>query len=172
MLPETIYPQLNIAQSIFVDTYQPYLAFLFEYNELAENLLKEYKISGSEIQLISEITNLNHNEWYIDGIFGIGLSRNIKGTYSSIIERLSNGYKIISVDIASGINSNNGCEMGLALQARYTLAMGYPKIGHFFNSGKNSSGQLKILDIGLNTGALSQCNTQLLERSDVMAQKW
>ena len=58
--------------------------FLFEYNELAENLLKEYKISGSEIQLISEITNLNHNEWYIDGIFGIGLSRNIKGTYSSI----------------------------------------------------------------------------------------
>lgn len=55
----------------------------------------------------------------LDAIFGIGLSRNVEGAYRKLI-RWINGQedmKVISVDVPSGISSDNGSVMGDAVRA-------------------------------------------------------
>ena len=90
-----------------------------------------------------------------------------EGEYAQLIEKLSHCSNIISIDIPSGIIANTGMEAGNAIHARYTLTMGYPKLGHFLNSGKDCSGILEVLDIGFKTESISSDNVHLIEAEDV-----
>lgn len=69
-------------------------------------------------------------------MFGIGLSRNIEGRYAQIAEAVNEagekGSVVVAVDIASGINADNGQIMGVAVKADYTVTFGYKKTGIMF----------------------------------------
>ena len=56
--------------------------------------------------------------------------------------------QILSIDIPSGIYCDTGLIAGSNIQSDFTLTMGFPKLGHFFNDGLESSGELHFLDIG------------------------
>ena len=86
----------------------------------------------------------------IDCLFGIGLNRKIKGIYKKIINKVNKSkQKVISIDIASGINGNSGKIMGVAIKANFTYTLHGKKIGHTINSGKKYSGKINIIDIGI-----------------------
>ena len=86
----------------------------------------------------------------IDCLFGIGLNRKIKGIYKKIINKVNKSkQKVISIDIASGINGNNGKIMGIAIKANFTYVLHVKKIGHTINPGKKYSGKINIIDIGI-----------------------
>lgn len=86
----------------------------------------------------------------IDGIFGVGLDREIKGEYLEVIEMLKSreAREVIAIDIPSGIHSDHGQVMGAALKATRTVTFGYEKIGTVLYPGKEYSGQVEITDIG------------------------
>ncbi|HYA12191.1 MAG TPA: NAD(P)H-hydrate dehydratase, partial [Thermodesulfovibrionales bacterium] len=68
---------------------------------------------------------------------------------SEVIRFLNNSNTpIISVDIPSGISSDNGQVMGNAVKADYTVTFGLPKRGHFLYPGAQYSGKLFIENIG------------------------
>ena len=56
---------------------------------------------------------------------------------------------IISIDIPSGINGNNGKIMGIAIKANSTYVLHAKKIGHTINPGKKYSGKINLIDIGI-----------------------
>ena len=86
----------------------------------------------------------------IDCLFGIGLNRRIKGIYKKIIKKVNQSkQKVISIDIPSGINGNNGKIMGEAIQANFTYTLHAKKIGHTINPGKKYSGKISVIDIGI-----------------------
>ena len=86
----------------------------------------------------------------IDCLFGIGLNRKIKGIYKKIINKVNKSkQKVISIDIASGINGNNGKIMGIAIKANSTYTLHAKKIGQTINPGKRYSGKINIIDIGI-----------------------
>ncbi len=86
----------------------------------------------------------------IDCLFGIGLNRKIKGIYKKIINKVNKSkQKVISIDIASGINGNNGKIMGIAIKANSTYVLHAKKIGHTINPGKKYSGKINLIDIGI-----------------------
>ena len=86
----------------------------------------------------------------IDCLFGIGLNRKIKGIYKKIISKVNKSkQKVISIDIASGINGNNGKIMGIAIKANSTYVLHAKKIGHIINPGKKYSGKVNLIDIGM-----------------------
>ena len=90
------------------------------------------------------------NSVIIDCLFGIGINRNIKGFYKKIIRKVNNSKQhIISIDIPSGINGNNGRIMGAAIKANYTYTLHAKKIGLTINSGLQYSGKISIIDIGI-----------------------
>ncbi len=85
----------------------------------------------------------------IDAIFGTGLSKPVTGTISDVIDLINrSGLPVLSVDIPSGISSDNGQVMGNAVEACYTVTFGLPKRGHFLYPGAAHAGKLFIEDIG------------------------
>ena len=94
----------------------------------------------------------------VDGIFGIGLSRNIEGVIRNTIDSISdisskrkntdNKLVVVAVDIPSGLNSDTGEVMGCTIVADYTITFGSRKAGMYLYMGKDICGQVKVCNIG------------------------
>ena len=94
--------------------------------------------------------NIPKNSVIIDCLFGIGLNRKVKGMYKNIIKKVNKSKQyVISIDIPSGINGNNGKIMGEAIKANSTYTLHAKKIGLTVNSGMKYSGKVSIIDIGI-----------------------
>jgi NAD(P)H-hydrate epimerase len=94
--------------------------------------------------------NIPKNSIIIDCIFGIGLNRKVKGMYKKIIKKINSlKQHIISIDIPSGINGNNGKIMGEAVKANSTYTLHAKKIGLTVNPGMKYCGKISIIDIGI-----------------------
>ena len=90
------------------------------------------------------------NSVIIDCLFGIGISRDLKGFYKKIIKKVNSSKQhIISIDIPSGINGNNGKIMGTAIKAKSTYTLHAKKIGLTVNYGMKYSGKISIIGIGI-----------------------
>ena len=111
------------------------------------------KIAYKKNQLIKNNyndLNIPRNSVIIDCLFGIGLNRKVKGMYKNIIKKVNKSKQyVISIDIPSGINGNNGKIMGEAIKANSTYTLHAKKIGLTINSGMKYSGKVSIIDIGI-----------------------
>ena len=90
----------------------------------------------------------------VDGLFGIGLSSDVREPYAGMIRQI-NGWKktnqhaqIWSVDIPSGVSSDTGQILGVAIDADYTVTFGYKKRGIILYPGRDLAGQCFVEDIG------------------------
>jgi len=79
----------------------------------------------------------------IDALLGTGLTRPVKGDYATAIE-LANQHSalILSVDIPSGLNADNGCPLGVVIQADTTVTFVGMKLGLFTAAGREYSGKI------------------------------
>ncbi len=89
----------------------------------------------------------------IDAVFGIGLTRPVEGVHAELLELIRTqqedfGAKVISVDIPSGISSENGEILGRAVCADETVTFGEMKLGHVLFPGREYSGIVTVADIG------------------------
>ena len=86
----------------------------------------------------------------VDALFGTGLNREVTGVYKSAIEKI-NGLNafIVSVDIPSGLNGDNGTVMGACVKADLTCAVEYVKTGHLLGDGLDFCGEIKVLCVGI-----------------------
>ena len=130
-------------------------------------IYNEYSINSDSVDVYSNSYKFSDDNWYIDGIFGIGLKRDIVGLYNRIIKIIRAFPHIISIDIPSGIYGNSGMASSNFIQAQLTLSMGHPKLGHYFNAGLESTGDLYIEDIGFKPLHEDQYHIQLIEFEDV-----
>jgi ADP-dependent NAD(P)H-hydrate dehydratase / NAD(P)H-hydrate epimerase len=68
--------------------------------------------------------------WIIDALFGIGLNRPLDAAWQSLIDAVNqSGARVLSVDVPSGLNADNGQVEGAAIRADLTLTIGTPKRG-------------------------------------------
>lgn len=86
----------------------------------------------------------------VDCIFGTGLTRAVSGEYAEVIEKInrSSAY-VISADIPSGINGDNGRVFGCAVKADLTVAIAELKLGVFLGDGFDYCGAVVRKDIGI-----------------------
>lgn len=93
----------------------------------------------------------NENTIIIDGVFGYGLNKPIDTNLINIFSFINSINKklVISIDIASGISSNNGLILGGAIKSDLTLSIDFFKLGHFLNDGKDFNKEVVLLKIGL-----------------------
>ncbi|MBQ9486018.1 MAG: NAD(P)H-hydrate dehydratase [Clostridia bacterium] len=86
----------------------------------------------------------------VDCLFGTGLNKEITGRYKTAVEKINeSGAFVVSCDIPSGINGDNGRIMGVAVKANLTVAVQEFKLGHFLNEGIDYSGKVIARDIGI-----------------------
>ena len=86
----------------------------------------------------------------VDCLFGTGLNREVDGKYKSLIENINNlNAFVVSCDIPSGLNGDNGKVLGVAVKANLTVAIQEYKLGHFLNDGPDYCGEVIAKDIGI-----------------------
>ena len=93
-------------------------------------LIKKYKISQRDYTIYNDKIKFDKYDWVIDGIFGIGLSRELDKKYEKLFNIINNN-KIISIDIPSGFSDNLYLN---SIYPLYTIALGYPKYSLFFQT--------------------------------------
>lgn len=109
-------------------------------------ILTKLKVS---IEDYSSDINLNHYTVVVDAIFGIGLTRPIEGVYKEAIEKINSvNNPVVAIDIPSGINADTGEILGSAVEADYTLTMGYYKLAFRNKVVQKHCGKIILVDIG------------------------
>ena len=127
--------------------------------ESTECAYQRKKALNSDIAEVLE-PNIEGATLIVDAIFGIGLTRNIEGSLSTLIERVNNSKaKVVSVDIPSGINADTGAVMGIAIDADMTVTIARKKTGLLLFPGAEKCGRLIKVDIGIDTEALGGKNS-------------
>jgi NAD(P)H-hydrate epimerase len=112
-------------------------------------IIMRFPITIKEITSARQIKkDLGVADAVVDAIFGTGLDRNIEGLPGQIIKTVNDsGKKVFAVDIASGINGDNGREMGISIKADSTITFGLPKLGNLLYPGYNRGGKLYVSHI-------------------------
>lgn len=119
---------------------------------IAEILSKKHGFSVATLTVSNGIFKLFEKKFdiIVDCIFGTGLNREVEGKYKTAIELINqSGAFVVSCDIPSGINGDNGMVMGTAVKANLTVAIQEYKLGHFLNYGPDFTGILTVKDIGI-----------------------
>ncbi len=91
----------------------------------------------------------------VDGLFGIGLARDIDGAYARLVA-IANAQDCprLALDIPSGIESDTGRVLGCAVHATHTITFIALKPGLLTLDGPDHCGAVTVADLGLETGKL------------------
>ncbi|MBO6159102.1 MAG: NAD(P)H-hydrate dehydratase [Firmicutes bacterium] len=161
--------------------YQVRVFFAGEKDRMSDDARTNYEmLAGYQISVLtmSQASVFNHlaseSEWVVDALFGTGLDREIYGMNAQIItsvnELHSKGiFKVLSIDIPSGINGDTGKVMGCAIEADETVSFCRFKPGLLLYPGKDHAGHIQIKDIGIpqSIPPLAKSRHFMLEKEDV-----
>jgi NAD(P)H-hydrate epimerase len=142
-------------------------------DKLSPDCLEQFKTAeriGVPVEVRTSLTEKDINgSVVVDALLGTGINKPVTSPISDVIEILNKSdVRVVSVDIPSGISSDNGQVMGGAVRADYTVTFGLPKIGHLIYPGAEFSGELFIEDIGFPEELLEseKLKTQTIENTD------
>lgn len=129
--------------------------------------------SGLQIEKNSDYVKDEYNV-VVDALFGIGISRTVEGIYGQAIEAINNlkqKAKVYAVDIPSGIHTDTGEKMGVAVLADKTITFQYAKSGLYLQDGREHAGEVIVKDIGISKQFLKEIKREpyifLYERRDL-----
>lgn len=144
-------------------------------DRLNPDCLVQYKIAKQFRVPVEFRTSINEgdlrNAVVVDAILGTGINKPVTSPISDLISFLNRSDAgVISVDIPSGISSDNAWVMGEAVRADYTVTFGLPKRGHLVHPGAEFTGRLFIEDIGFPEALLKsdELDLQTIEKSDAV----
>ncbi len=147
-----------IARLLFLKGYDVILFFAGEEEKCTEDCLKQKRICENyQISYATDSNQLCDCDMIMDAIFGIGLSREILGTYFEMITFLNTiDARKIAIDMPSGISADDGNVLGVGFEADYTITFGFEKIGQKLYPGKRYCGQTVTVDIGISSHSLTE----------------
>ena len=106
----------------------------------------------------------------VDCLFGTGFHGELDEKAAELVLEINalkaRGVKILSADVPSGVNGENGFAARETVEADVTLCIGELKTGVFLNDGIDFSGTPKRADIGIFLPHVDEY-AQLVEREDV-----
>jgi ADP-dependent NAD(P)H-hydrate dehydratase / NAD(P)H-hydrate epimerase len=126
---------------------------------------KVTEISAASLSLLSG--RISKNALIVDAILGTGIRSEVRGLFADAIALTnSSGLPVVAVDIPSGLDTDKGIPLGVAIQAEMTVALAFPKLGEVIYPGAKYAGELVVADIGIDERAVAEVapKTELLER--------
>ena len=117
-------------------------------------ILLNMNINIKELQNLQDIEEIGKElqgcDVIVDAIFGTGLSGEVREPVNSLIRKINEtNIPVISVDIPSGLNCDEGIALGTAIKATKTVTFVSPKAGFFKGNGKEFIGELIVADISV-----------------------
>ena len=111
---------------------------------------------------------LGSSHLVIDAILGTGRARPIEGVFREILGVLAatrkdtHGAMLLALDLTTGLNCDTADVDPACVAADVTVALGYPKRGHWDFPGADYVGCLEVVDIGIPPGLDDDVHVSLL----------
>jgi hydroxyethylthiazole kinase-like uncharacterized protein yjeF len=122
---------------------------------IAAEILRQKFSRVTLVERPEELPEGKHWGLVIDGLFGIGLARPVEGDYRKLIE-YANAQRcpVLALDVPSGIQSDTGRVLGVAVRATHTITFIALKPGLLTLDGPDHSGEIAVADLHLDVKAL------------------
>lgn len=139
------------------------------------DMLSGYQLSVLTMEQSAAFREMaDQAEWVVDAMLGTGLDRPVRGFIQQIVTSVNEmhaegRFKVLSIDIPSGVNGDNGKIMGCAIEADETITFCRLKAGLLLFPGRDCAGKVTVADIGIpdNIAPLAQCRSFQLEYGDL-----
>ncbi|MCB5189349.1 NAD(P)H-hydrate dehydratase [Methylobacillus arboreus] len=126
---------------------------------------------GGEVYAEVPVSHPVHGHWQlvVDGLFGIGLTRDLDARYRTLIDDVNAlGLPVLALDIPSGLCMATGRVLGAAIKATHTLSFIGLKPGLFTLDGPDHAGEVHLDALGLEGEALGHAAGQLVDHPPVL----
>jgi len=148
------------ANILYKKGYDLHLHFLIEKDKISgpsKIYYEKYIDLSSHISFGSSLKKIEGYDLLIDGIIGTGFRGVLDNNLVDWIEWINNSNMyIVSIDIPSGLDSDNGLAFPVAINANDTITFGHSKVGMHLADGKDYCGNIIVKDIGLYQSALDE----------------
>jgi hydroxyethylthiazole kinase-like uncharacterized protein yjeF len=104
------------------------------------------------VEMVSEAGQIPGKPWglVIDGLFGIGLAREITGAHAALVDYANRQRcPVLALDIPSGIQADTGRVLGCAVRATHTVTFIALKPGLLTLDGPDHCGDISVERLGL-----------------------
>jgi len=132
---------------------------------LEQLLTRPITVINTNTHESSAIQAIERAEFVVDALFGSGLSRSVQGVNARLIDAVNARHAslkgrciVFAVDIPSGVSSETGQVMGIAIQADETVTLALAKPGLYLQPGKSLSGKIYRADIGIPDFLIEEAN--------------
>lgn len=142
---------LAIARLLFLEGHTVTVVFAGNKDHCSEqNRIQQDILNAYGVPVYTDLPEQNRPTTVIDALFGVGLSRDVTGTYADILCCMNTlpGEKV-AVDIASGISADTGAVLGMAFRADITITFAFAKLGSILWPGNEYAGRVIVCDIGI-----------------------
>ncbi|MBM3343201.1 MAG: NAD(P)H-hydrate dehydratase [Betaproteobacteria bacterium] len=114
----------------------------------AANAFKQWQ--AAEGTALDQAPPAKHWGLVIDGLFGIGVTRDITGRYAECIDRINQANApVLAIDIPSGLDADSGRVHGCCVRATHTITFIGAKAGLFTLDGPDQCGTVVLDDLDL-----------------------
>jgi hydroxyethylthiazole kinase-like uncharacterized protein yjeF len=104
---------------------------------------------------------LESSDFIVDGGFGFGLTRSLTGDFADSITAINHWHRpIISIDLPSGLATDTGEVLGVAIRARHTLCLGLWKLGLLQDPALPWTGESHLLPFDIPPSAIAATLTE------------
>ncbi|HWI47694.1 MAG TPA: NAD(P)H-hydrate epimerase, partial [Rummeliibacillus sp.] len=162
----------NVELGLLVDESKIKGDALTHFNIYRNRQLPFFQLAETNFNKLQE--KMNCATIIVDAMLGTGAHGSIREPYRSVIQMVNRSTAfVLSVDIPSGLQADDGHVEEFAIKADQTVTFVMPKIGFYLQDGPNYLGDLKIVDISVPTEYVKQLNLslpKLITISDVFAQ--
>lgn len=153
---------IAIARILKLKGYKVTTSLIGDYTKCTDQLIMEMKIAENYGIYADTFSNIRDNKTpsefdiIVDALFGIGCNRPVAGMYAEAVKYINeckkargNSLYVISVDMPSGVNSDDGHVFNIAVNADETVTFNFEKIGHIMYPGCEYSGTVTVKDVGI-----------------------
>jgi len=96
-------------------------------------------------------------DWHlaIDGLFGIGLQRDLDERHTALVHELNqSGRPVVAIDVPSGLDADSGQVLGAAVRATRTITFLGLKAGLLTGDGPDHTGEIHLEALGIDNPPL------------------
>ncbi len=165
---------IAVARILHEMGYQSAITVIGETERMTKETAKQLEIAvGCQVPVLS-LSSICEEAFdvMIDGIFGVGLTRNVEGIYEKVIDDMNaSGASIYALDIPSGLHGTMGAVMNKAVRADLTVTFGVNKLGLVLYPGCEYAGEVFVTDIGFPQSSVQSVKSSVYhyEQTDLPA---
>jgi hydroxyethylthiazole kinase-like uncharacterized protein yjeF len=125
---------------------------------------------------LTEIVQSLRPRLYVDALLGTGLTSDVREPIRGLVEWINDrNAPTVAVDVPTGLHSDTGSVLGVAVRADRTVTMAASKVGLLVGEGPVHAGEVDVVDIGIPSFVLDRVAGQpgcVRQTSDAAVRMW